>query len=987
MSAKSPLIIVPYGQDPLGKLAEILLDRHADRLPDLSDLVVLLAHGGAAPRFRQKLLDAARRRGIDALLAPACQTLSGWAGQFADRQSTPLSHTARELVLLDALADHPEIVRRTGAWPLVDSLLALFDELELNSRPLPDNLSDFTALLADGYGLPDRSLEPLGMEARWVFVLWRAWKQQLSDMNLLDETQAYSENLKRSVLQAAAPSSPTLYLVGCTRLAGCELDWATTMIARGALSVILHGQVGSCGYHPDGALTELAAGLARGMPAGFVTDGSGLADKPKPDSDNAYGFLLDEVFFTPADASDGSEIAARARRVAALHATSPACGRLQLCEISDAEHEARAIDLQVRRWWLGGMRNIGIVTNDRKLGRRVRALLERANISVRDAAGWPLSTTSAATALIRWLESVETDFAHAPMLDLLRSPFVLASMSNRHARTVEIFEEGLLRRFNLPSGLRLYRRALIDNAATLDRRYGSGTTQTIGTLLDLVESAARQLLPLVNNKPKPALKYLDAIDASLESLGIRSRYATDEAGQRVLDEIEAMRAALGGRAASMSWPQFRAWLGRTLERHHFRPPMSGSGVELMGLPDSRLYLFDAVIVAGAQRDHLPLPPEYPAFFNESVRRQLGLPRRQERLLEQFHDFRRLLESAPRVLVTLRREQDGQPALPSTWVERLRAFHQLAYGDGLEQDGLRELMASPLSIIARRDDAPLPRPAPFPRATVPEALCPSTMSASSHQQLVDCPYQFFAANLLHLEAAPEIQEDMNKAGYGQRVHQILQAFHGPATGLPGPFSKPIDQQNAAEAAALLTLIGDKVFADDLKRSFSARAWRYRWQRTVPSYIEWQRQHAGAWEVSAIEVNRRTTLGGDPTLTLQGRLDRMDRSAQGYGIIDYKTGTVAALPEIVAGEETQLPFYALLVSERLHSAMFLALEESAVREKAELTGDELDAIRNQVAARLRQMHDQMKHGAGLPAWGDDNTCSLCVMESLCRREMWI
>jgi len=997
LSADTPLIIVPYGQDALGTLAEILLDRHADRLPDLSAVVVLLAHSGAAPRFRQLLLAAAVRHGFDALLPPVCTTLNSWVGRFADSSTRPLGNTAREIVLLDALSDHPEIVERTGTWPLVDSLLALFDELELNSHPLPDSLADFTAMLADGYGVEDPTLEPLGMEARWVFVLWHAWKRQLSDLALVDDTQAYRENLRRSMLQLEPAVAPPLYLVGCLRLTRCERDWAKTMLERGVLTVMLHGQIGASGYHPDAGLTELAAELSQDTPAGFITraanpvPGDKNATRSKSavqaHNDDAYRLLLDQVFAGPGEnAAAGTEIAARARHLTAQYPASPARDRLRLSEVNDAEHEARAIDLQVRRWWLEGVRNIGIVTNDRKLGRRVRALLERGHVSVRDAAGWPLSTTSAATALVRWLESVESDFAYAPLLDLLKSPFSLATTQRDQARAVVLFEEGLVRRCNLASGLARYRDALRDQPDAFDRSYGSGAAQAVGALLDLVESAARLILPMVNNRPKPALKYLDALGASLDVFGIPARYTTDEAGQRVLDEIDTMRMALGKNELKMSWPQFRAWLGRNLERHHFRPPMSGGGVELMGLPDSRLYHFEAVIVAGAQRDHLPLPPEYPAFFNESVRRQLGLPRRHDRLREQFYDFRRLLESAPHVLITLRREQDGQPVIPSAWVERLRAFHRLAYGNALEHDELRELMTSPLTPITRRDDAPLPQPAAFPKALLPPALYPATMSASRHQRLLDCPYQFFAADLLGLQPPHEIQEDMDKAGYGQRVHRILQAFHGPAPGLPGPFSNSLNERNADEAAALLAAIGDAVFADDLRRSFQARAWWYRWRHTAPLYIEWQRQRAVAWEVYATESDRRVAFDSNPALTLQGRLDRLDHGIHGYSIIDYKTGTTSALPDILSGEQVQLPFYALLVAEPLHSVLFLSLDESGVRTKAELSGTDLETVRDQIGARMRQILDQIRHGATLPAWGDDTTCSRCAMESLCRKEMW-
>ncbi len=1001
MSVDPPVIIVPYGQDPLARLAETLLDRHAGILPDLSASVVLLAQGGAAPRFRHVLLEAATRRGFEALLPPTCTTLNAWVNRFADPEQAALANSAREIVLLGALTEHPEIVRRTGAWPLVDSLLALFDELELNSCPVPDTLSDFTALLADSYGVQDRALEPLGMEARWVFVLWRAWQRQLVELSVLDGAQAYRENLRLSALKLESdPASTPVYLAGCLRMVKAERDWTHRLIARGLLTVVLHGQSGASGYHPDAAVTELAVELAPDMAAAVIAGGNEAApDKPntrkaQPPGNachaHAYSLLLDQVFAAPAaDAAAGGEIAARAYRLAQIHPASPARGRLYLNESVDAEQEARAIDLQVRRWWLEGVRNIGIVTNDRKLGRRVRALLERGRISVRDAAGWPLSTTSAATALVRWLESVESDFAYAALLDVLKSPFISATLqSGQPVRAVVIFEEGLLRRCNLASGLVRYRNALTVHSGTLDRNFGDGAARAVAHLLGVVESAGNRLMPMISDRPQPATKYLNALEESLEVLGIPEHYAADEAGQRVLDELDAMRRALAGQEIRMSWSQFRAWLGRTLERHHFRPPMNGGGVELMGLPDSRLYHFEAVIIASCERDHLPLPPEYPAFFNEAVRLQLGLPRRHDRLREQLYDFRRLLESAPRVLVTLHREQDGQPVIASPWIEQLRAFHRLAYGDALEHLELGRLLNSTLCTITHRDDAPLPRPAGFPKAPAPSALCPSTVSASSHQRLLDCPYQFFGCDMLGLQSPSDIKEDMDKAGYGQRVHRILQAFHGRSPGLPGPFSKPLDEKTAPEAAALLAEIGDAVFAEDLKRSFHARGWWYRWRRTVPLYVDWQKQRAQTWQVYATETDRDTqmAIGTNSPLVLRGRLDRMDQSSEGYAIIDYKTGAAASLPEILSGEQAQLPFYALLVIEPLCAALLLSVDEAGVREKAVLADTDLTETRDRVGARMGRVFAKMRQGSLLPAWGDDQTCSRCTLESLCRKQMW-
>ena len=105
MSADAPVILVPYGDDPLRHLATLLLERHKDRLPDLSRQTVLLPHASAVPRFRRLLRAQAELKDFPALLPPVTGTLTSWAARFAGDDQHHLSSTARQILLLDLLKD------------------------------------------------------------------------------------------------------------------------------------------------------------------------------------------------------------------------------------------------------------------------------------------------------------------------------------------------------------------------------------------------------------------------------------------------------------------------------------------------------------------------------------------------------------------------------------------------------------------------------------------------------------------------------------------------------------------------------------------------------------------------------------------------------------------------------------------------------------------------------------------------------------------
>jgi ATP-dependent helicase/nuclease subunit B len=960
--------LVPYEQDPLRMLAGRLLAPRHTTPPDLRRAVVLLPHRNAVTRFRSVLLELAAERGFDALLPPVTATLTGWVQRFAGTQRY-LGNDARELLLLEALNEHPALSQRWGAWALIDSLLALFDEISINRSRVPDDLDSFTRLLATGYGMPDPLFAPLTDEAHLVHTLWVAWKRQLAAEGAQDATERLLQGLRGSLQQL--PSDRHLYLAGFVQFTQAELDWIAALQSHGRLTLLLHGQSGASGYHPDALITQLFEQLD--------------AKAPAPQTIQPYTRFLNNVF-----SPEGVDMLERAQHQATTEVRSPARERLIIHEAIGFEDEARAIEVQVRRWRLQGLHNIGIVTNDRKLARRVRALLERANAVLQDRAGWRLSTSSAASALARWLECIEQDFAYGPLLDLLRSPFSSFGLTSvERSERILCFEEGVVLRHNVGRTLRRYQRALQRDGETFDHRYQPGAAAAVAALLDSLESAAAPLAKIKDGRPHPAQAYLTALTKSLDSLGLIAAYREDEAGIAVLNMFAELEAALVGRRLRLKWSEFAAWLRRSLERRRFQPPDDDSNVQLMAFDESRLHHFDAVVIAGALREHLPGHIERPPLFNDGVRRQLRLPSLLTQRNVLFHDFRRLLEAAPRIVISLRREQDGERLTPSPWVERVRAFHQVAYGQSLDDFELARHAQSTATEVIASDPTPLPEPHGYPAPMLPPALIDSTLSATAHQRLLDCPYQYFAVHGLSLTLPEEVHEQLEKREYGQRVHQILQAFHAGVPGLPGPFRQGSAGAARQEARQMLADIGEAVFAPDIRENILARGWLLRWRDVIATYVEWQLARETIWSAMAAELPQRHTYeNGNTTLTLTARIDRLDHGEPGYAIIDYKTGHVPGLADVLAGEQVQLPFYALAIDRPVAQALYLDLSGTTALDKTKIEGNTLSTLTAQVRARLSRIYAAMRRGAtALPAWGDDDTCLRCPMQGLCRKEMWI
>ena len=942
------LIRLPCAADPCAEAARLLID--TPTLPDLGACLVWVPD----PRLRAPLLAAleatARAAGHGALLAPEITTLGDWVSRQPLEVDAPLPLPACELLLVEALRGFERLFGDADPWFAADSLLALFQELTREGARLGDSEDGWQQQLARAYGILGEAPAPMGREAAIVHRLWQAWHQQLADSGRIDPATAHVQRIDRLV--AEPPAIDRLLILGQARFTRPERRLIEALAEHTPVTWLVQDTGVALPWLPDWT--------AAALPADIAPTGESLFDRLFPDDD---------------------PLLARAETLRSQTPAPPPDTAFAIYAAADAEQEARAVDLAVRRWLLAGCRNVAVVTEDRRLARRVRALLERAGIELVDSAGWALSTTSAATAVECWLQCVEEDFPHQALFDLLKSPFFPAADREAHLATVYRLEEDLVHREGVGRGLDRYRRHL----GYRSRRLGTGAERSHGTqqrLLDRLDSAATPLRPLIRGAHPPHT-HLAALLASLDTLGLTDILAADAAGERLLHCVQGLMGSDEAGGIRLAWPEFRAWLGRRFEQTYFRPGSSSGPVQLLSLEQSAGLRCDALVLAGCDQESLPGPLPRNPFFNDAVRADLGLPTGHDHRLARRAAFRTLLSAAPRRLLTWHREADGEPRLPSPWLAGLLALYRQAWGREPGDDGLDGLLTHPGSRVAAPEPAPLPEPPRRPDPPLSPALWPERLSPTGHQTLIDCPYRFRAAVGLRLTAPEPIREALTKAEYGERVHRCLEAFHNDLPGLPGPFRKPLDEKHREAAIALHRAIAEAVFARDLEDNFEHRGWLHRWLERIPSLVEWEIERHAVWRVKAVEQKLASTLA--PGLVLAGRLDRLDTSDAGTAIIDYKTGRTPDQADVESGEAVQLPSYALLAPD-VTGVAYLLLDGERVKTGALLEGDVLAELTTGVRERLVRLAEDIRAGAGLPAWGDAATCRYCEMDGLCRRPVW-
>ncbi len=583
-----------------------------------------------------------------------------------------------------------------------------------------------------------------------------------------------------------------------------------------------------------------------------------------------------------------------------------------------------------------GQTPVALIAQDRLVVRRIRALLERAQVAMRDETGWAMSTTRSAARLMALLRAADPARSRDAVLDWLKN---------------EMTDEPAVQRLEAA-----WRRGSDPDAEA----------QAVW------QAALQPLQTLRSTGRRPLSAWLEALAAAAPAL--LAALGEDAAGRPLLAALH-----LDGQAGTPAWQAaakstrldfaaFAAWVDATLEAANFVPPGDATApIVITPLASAMLRPFAAVVMPGCDQQHLGAASGATSLLPDTLLRQLGLPdagaqRDRERLA-----FAQLLR-LPQLTLLRRQSHAGEPLVASPLIEQAcQARRRL-------QRPAPDEVAAPLP---RRQVVPRPitRPAPSAAQALPERL-----SASAVEALRVCPYRFFALTLLGLKVAPELEAALEKRDYGTWLHGVLLRFHAqrPTAGAASGDATRLRAAADAEQAALGL------------DSAQLLPFRAAFESFIGHYLEWlHARDAQGWQYEVGELALRREEASLEGVLLEGRVDRIDVHAASSTrqLIDYKTGSVQALKDKVGAplEDTQLAFYAALLGTASPvRAIYLALDE---RKPPQVI--EHPAVASSAASLVHGLaHDlaRIRTGAGLPASGEGAVCDYCEARGLCRRDHW-
>ena len=619
---------------------------------------------------------------------------------------------------------------------------------------------------------------------------------------------------------------------------------------------------------------------------------------------------------------------------------------LQLSPTRHLEDEAQSAAQTIVNWLQEGKNRILIVPQDRVVARRVRALLERAQVFVSDETGWKLSTTRAAAVLASWLDLVTTRGRPTALLDFIKSPFLFKDSTQEAQQRLEI------------------ERALTTKAVATG---WDGIKHAVEELPDakrLIDVIAREAERFAGRKT--VVDWVNTTRGVFDALGMSAAMNEDIAASQLIAMMESLAVECESIDAVFTLSEWRALLTLQLEQAEFVAPKIDQRVLMVPLHGVSLRDFDAAIIVGGDADHLPSPPQDVLFFANAVRRELGLATREQRAQQQLRDFTSLLLACPIVVLSWQSQVNGESNLVSPWIQRLQLELKMA---GPAELPLHEVQLSPVTLQALPSAMPLP---------IAPSLLPATLSASGYNTLVACPYQFFATRMLRLGSADELTDLPEKRDYGNWVHELLLQYHDTVAQQQTPVE---------ERTALLEQISEHVFEQVLEHEPAALPYLARWRKQIPAYLDWANAHQeSGWTFAFGERKRERILSwGDGEILLKGRLDRVDQNADGeWMVLDYKTTDKGKLKrKLVQREDHQLTFYGLLLEQNVSAAAYVAIDAD---KPDAIPAEPYDIWRDALEQQLKTDFKNIANGNPLPASGTGSTCDWCDARGLCRKGSW-
>lgn len=825
----------------------------------------------------------------------------------------------------------------------------------------------------------DRGAERLVRQTRFLVAAFRVFEQRCASTGALDE-----HAIRRALIEQPAPR-PWRHVIVTVRdraadphgLWACDFDLLARLPGLERLDVIVTDT------SLAGALHERLHQMLPGIEEVRADESTLGQDRP-----------------TSAKATAGRPVLLVPPKTGVVHVSR------------DREEEVAAFARRVRRWAKEAdppplERLALVVRQPLPYVYIAREVLRSAAVPCQMFDALPLAAEPYAAAVDLVFTCVASNFSRSAIVALLRSPYF---RFENDGHTLTPRDVSVLDRAMSDAGYLGDISALENVVATRE-----GVAGAVALHL------ARELAPL--RERRPAAVHLDVLLAFLAA----HEAPLDGAGSMHARQLRARAAILGTLTAvreahqrfevePVEFDELVAMVRRWIESQTFAPRTGEGGVHLVDAESARYGDFDAVQIAGLVESEWPDRPRRSIFYSPSLLRDLGWLPETERIDGARAAFRDLLRlPAARLVASAFTLEDDAIVASSPFVDEIESAGlttreepdfsrtRIFELEALALDPPRPDVLAPFASDAARLRIALPTQSACPDrsrrgrhrgATSGHAAPAFTVSALERYQ--DCPFKFFAADVLRLEEIPEDEPAFSPRARGRFVHEVFQRFFEE---WDRQAAGTITAERLDEARALFGEVAEPLLARAPEAEAALERTRLFGSAIAPGLVDIVLDLEASRPGDVVDrwleyrLEGEFSLGGSDgrRVALKGVADRIDLLAgRRLRVIDYKSGYPPQVKRAL-----QVPIYALAASERLESrdgvpwtvdeAAYVAFSGKRPLVPVIKAGSgEPDAILAAARQRLLTVLDSIGRGDFPPRPFDPMICGYCSYALVCRKD---
>ncbi|MEJ7780563.1 MAG: PD-(D/E)XK nuclease family protein [Daejeonella sp.] len=321
-----------------------------------------------------------------------------------------------------------------------------------------------------------------------------------------------------------------------------------------------------------------------------------------------------------------------------------------------------------------------------------------------------------------------------------------------------------------------------------------------------------------------------------------------------------------------------------------------SGLQVMGLLESRCLDFDELIVLGMNEGVLPKVSVTPSFIPDNVRRAFGLPvlENQNSIFSYF--FYRLLHCARKVTLVYNGITDEKSTGEGSRFIKQLEFETSCKFIHLIQQNQPVKNSDHQKIVVQKTGAVLERLEKFLQRNT-EVKYEKKISATAFTDYVSCPLKFFFSRVAGLKEPKDLPDQIGANLVGTMLHSVMENVYRSSLGteVTADFIK---MQEKNVPAMCNNALAEVMYTDPKNPLLKKDALQQVVLKVIEQYaVRILRHDESLAPFTILELENRDSytpllqiqVGGRiEEVRLMGIIDRVDKHNGKTRIVDYKTG---------------------------------------------------------------------------------------------------